>query len=435
MRNLKAVYVLSAISLIAVIGCQRSLPAEPSEGEAPKTKETTVPVQKGAQWTPENVTVSCASADCPSSVGLVFFASSPNAKGMVTLKQCVGFLIAPNEIATAGHCDFTRTMTGWFVPSKSAGAKALRIARSRFTTTPIVEKKTLRAPPDLAILQLSSASSRTPMTLASLDEVAPMRLRRYGSRDVSAEKSSQLRFQIFMETCEARVQNRTAPVSIGGRPQGYFVFNCPAEHGDSGSPLVNPANANVEAVLSGQRPDPESPGGTQTRVTNMRCFENTASPNLNRCHDYSNQELIQRAQDLFKAVETEYWRTWIGQNRWSKDFDYDPLWLRVDGHPQTYLLLPKPTCVRRTWSGAAEFSSVYRVVELKTSPERGNYLATQEEHPFQFEGRPRVDTGMYLLKYQVPTGQNAAVDSSKDLAKIQTGYFEIPECKQMRAGL
>lgn len=202
--------------------------------------------------------------------------ASERFSNQITAPTCTGFLIAPDVLATAGHCI-----------SKSSDCKNYswafdyKLASVTDTTAVIPKSSVYRC--KAIIATVNSSTTKDDYAIIRLDRVvtdrSPLNIRQSGkiADDASLVLIGHPKGLPMKIAGGAKVRSNT--------PTKYFVANLDSYGGNSGSPVVNAATGEVEGILvrgetdsvttssgcsvSNVCPDTGCGGEDVTRITNL----------------------------------------------------------------------------------------------------------------------------------------------------------------------
>lgn len=251
------------------------------EANAPAPAPKPESAQVNLNWSPENITIECASGECPLQIGALIFAK-PAAGGKINLTRCTAFLVDSQTIMSNAHCDGTAQGPGWFLTQKINGKKEIReisaVTYKRFTPHPKGERFT-SGRPDAALFSLRSALNMPALRLAQGAQKPFNKLISYAILRTDGDK-----LILDKAECEVRRHEAEFPFEIQEAPDVIKAFGCHLPPGSSGSPMFAPGSNEVQALhIGGMTPQVRAELAKRPLQVFERQFTNTAA-NI-RCLD------------------------------------------------------------------------------------------------------------------------------------------------------
>ncbi len=168
----------------------------------------------------------------------------------MSLQRCTAFLIAPDQIVTNGHCDFSATHAGFFLLRGQDGATVVRRVQgvlNKVYTENQVQKGKTSGRPDVLVLQLDKAfDDLEPLRLDTRSPIAFGTLTAYVTNEVAGNQGTE--YLIEARACTFRRHEALQPFDASESPDIFTAFDCTIIGGNSGSPMLG-TNGLVQAVL------------------------------------------------------------------------------------------------------------------------------------------------------------------------------------------
>jgi hypothetical protein len=310
-------------------------------------------IKAPVDWRPTDISLSCSLNDCPEGVGLLVFAG-PQSENSVSLIVCTAFLIAPDQIMTAGHCDQSARLQGFFITRTDLAKPAVRdvsgLLYKQFTRS--ANPKSISGRLDVAVFQLLHAITNiTPYKMASGPPHEYTNLVGYVVNPGPAEHTFTM--SIGKLACVVHRNERIFPYNLSELPDMLTVFDCEARPANSGSPMFAEDLSVVEGVIAGtrdltQKIPFEEPYQSHTDIvaSNVRCL-NWLGPLAKPCLQVTDQDKQARFERLQDQVLAHISQRLIPQEK-AAETNFRPLQLQLNTNPHQaeseYEILYLPTC-------------------------------------------------------------------------------------------
>jgi len=263
-------------------------------------------------WSPENIELKCELPGCPKALGNVFFAE-PLANRHIKLHRCTAFMIAPDQVMTNGHCDYSDRATGYFVTRTDIKEKTWRkITQRRFiryTQAPNDPDRLIETlNPDVVTYQLEKEIPG--ITALTVARGAPVEYTQLFGLVIDGELENG--YAVKKIACTVRTHARDFPFALWEAPTLIQGYDCQSQRGNSGSPMFAKEGGEVEAILQGFG-EPQEAGGLEYRkhwtalTTNLRCLDD-AGPIAKPCTDVNQGEIDRRWRQYHQEVVQQIYR-------------------------------------------------------------------------------------------------------------------------------
>lgn len=208
-------------------------------------------------WVAEGISLKCELPEgCPAQVGVLVFAKRGE-KGSAEIHRCTAFLIeAGIEVASSGHCDYSKFSQGYFVLTRAGSEKKVwrkvSLLAKQYTPSP-QGKKVQSGRPDAATFKLDSPILEIKgFKFPVGGELKPYKkLIAYVVNPIAGK--SPLELSIAKLVCEIHRHELFFPFDIEERPDVITAFGCAGRGGNSGAPMIAEGTQNVEAIFAGTK--------------------------------------------------------------------------------------------------------------------------------------------------------------------------------------
>ncbi len=243
--------IFSTFLVLTLLLFQASCGNDKKSAPAAETLPPSVEFASGA-WSVESVRLDCGEKQCPEAVGMLVFVGPQQENGLIPIRRCTAFLVAPNRIASVGHCDRSRTFTGYFITSSSGGRHVRKVMGVAFKKFSAGHGEFESGRPDIGLYDLESPilnirpfEFAEASTSTDFSKLIGYVVNRSSDADNFAHYT--------IETIECRVRKHRAlfPFDLSENPDVITGFGCTSRQGNSGAPLFAPGSWRVQAILQG----------------------------------------------------------------------------------------------------------------------------------------------------------------------------------------